>query len=172
MLAPCEEGFEARPGTGRIKLHADSARAFLPAGTGSEPLHPQAIKRSFVLDAALVQRTALPLTHLLVLTPPDERKRTASFRIEKLSQTALFQQLLKSSFNVEIVTRARLQQQFAWAAGLAERIDGYQLHVPDGLGHLPFVRQGIVDHVRRAEPVRMSGRTAGRHVELMEAQGV
>ena len=129
---------------------------FLGEMARSEPLNPQTLKRSFPLEGAAVQRTGLPLKHVFVLAPPEERTRTASIHIEPLSRTALFQQLLKSSYNVEILTRERLTQQVACAARLAGSISGYRLHVPDGLHHLSLVRQRIVDHVHRTESTQRS----------------
>lgn len=154
MLAPRQEELLALPGTGRIKLHKDSARTFLGEMARGEPLNPRTLKQSFTLDDAMVQRTGLPLKHLFVLAPPEERMRTMSIRIEPLSRMTLFQQLLKSSYNVEILTRERLTQQFACAVRLAGSINGYRLHCPDGLHHLPLVRRRIVDHVRRTEAAR------------------
>jgi hypothetical protein len=141
----------ALSGSGRIKLNPDSARAFLDDTARSEPLNPQTSKRSFPLDESRLQRTSLPLTHLYALATPDERKNATSISIEPLSQAELFQELLKNSFNVEILTRNRLERQFACAARLAGGITGYRLQYPDGLHHLPLVRQRIVDHIRRTE---------------------
>jgi hypothetical protein len=148
MLASQAGRIIGLPGTGRIKLHPDSARTFLPGSARSELLNPRTPKRSFLLDDAARQRTALPLRHLFVVAPPEERTRTTAIRIEPLSRTALFQQLLKSSFNIENLSRGRLKQQFLSAAWLAGGISGSQLHVPDGLQHVPAVRQRIVDRVR------------------------
>ena len=141
----------ALPGSGRIKLAPDSALAFLDDAARSEPLNPQTSKRSFPLDESRLQRTGLPLTHLYALATPAERKNAVSISIEPLSQAELFQELLKNSFNVDIFTRERLERQFACAARLAGVINGYRLQYPDGLHHLPLVRQCIVDHVHRTE---------------------
>jgi hypothetical protein len=100
---------------------------------------------------ALAQRTELPLTHLFVLPTPEERKGISSIGIQPLSRTAMFQALLKSSFNVQVLTRERLRRQFACAAAHAANLDGFLLQYPDGIDHLPFVRQCIVDQVRRTE---------------------
>jgi hypothetical protein len=78
-------------------------------------------------------------------------------RIEPLSRAAMFRQLLKSSYNVEILTRGRLEQQFACAARLAGSISGHQLHFPDGLDRLPLVREHIVEFVRRTDAVGTFG---------------
>jgi hypothetical protein len=151
MLTLNDRECMALPGTGRIKLHPDAAQRFLAPSTPSEPLNPHAVKRSFLLGTELVQESPLPLRHLFLLPPPEERQHTTSIQIEPLSRTELFQQLLRSSFNVEILTRDRLERQFACAAQLAMRLTGHRLHAPDGLEHLPAVRARIVDYVRRLD---------------------
>lgn len=141
----------ALPGSGRIKLQPDSAREFLDDTSRGERLNSRTSKESFPVDEPHRQRTGLPLTHLYALATPEERKTITSISIEPLSQAALFQELLKNSFNVEILTRERVERQFACAARLAGVINGYRLQYPDGMHHLPLVRQCIVDHVRRTE---------------------
>jgi hypothetical protein len=149
MLMPKDGRTMAIPGSGRIKLQPDSARAFLDGTGKGEPLNGGTLKRSFPVASALVQRTELPLTHLFVLPTPEERKQITTICIRPLSRTALFQELLKSSFNVQVLTRERLARQFESAAGRAAMLDCCLLQYPDGIHHLPLVRQSIVDHVRR-----------------------
>jgi hypothetical protein len=139
----------ACPGSGRIKLHPDSARAFMDDVDRGERLNALTLKRSFPVDD--VQRTGLPLKHVFVLPTPEERTRTTSISIGPLSRASLFHELLKNSFNVDILTRQRLERQFVYAARLAGDVAGFRLQYPDGLHHLPLVRQHIVDHVRRIE---------------------
>ena len=144
----------ACPGSGRIKLHPDSARAFMGEVARGEQVNALTLKRSFPVDGTDAQRTGLPLKHLFVLPTPEERTRTASIGIHPLSRASLFHELLKNSFNVDILTRERLQRQFVYAAWLAGEVNGFQLRYPDGLHHLPLVRQCIVDHVRQFETAR------------------
>ena len=152
LMAVEQDGqWMACPGSGRIKLHADSAQLFLGDAGQSEPLNALATKRSFPVDEERIERAGVPLTALFVLPPPEERSNTTSIVIEPLSKPALCQELLKNSFNVEVLTRDRLERQFAFAARLANEIDGYRLRYPDGLQHLPAVRQCLVNHVRRIE---------------------
>ena len=148
MLVSNEGRTVALPGSGRIKLRQDSAQAFMDHAARGEPLNPQTLKRSFPVDDARFQGRPLPLQHLFVLPSPKERTGYTSIGVRPLSKIALFQALLKNSFNPDIVTRERLTRQFAYAARLAGQIDGFQLEYPDGMHHLPFVRQRIVDHVR------------------------
>lgn len=150
MLVASGDHLTALPGSGRIKLHPDSAAAFLDARERGEPLNALTVKKSFPVDDARVQRSRLPLKHLYVLPAPDDRRDVTSVRIVPLSQAALFQALLKNSFNVEILTRERLERQFAGAARVAGGVAGFLLQYPDGMHHLPLVRQRIVDHVRSA----------------------
>jgi hypothetical protein len=139
----------ALPGTGRIKLRPDSAGALLDGTAEGWPLNSGTLKRSFPVAAAQVQQTALPLKQLFFLSTPEERKHMKSIEIQPLSRPAMFQQLLKNSFNIEILTRQRVERQFAYLAMLASSLDGFLLRYPDGMHHLPLVRQSIVDHIRR-----------------------
>jgi hypothetical protein len=149
MLVAKDGQTVALPGSGRIKLQPDSARAFLEGTTEGEPLNAGTLKRSFRVPSALVQRTELPMTHLFVLPTPEARKRITAVSIRPLSRTTMFQELLKNSFNVQVLTRERLERQFACASAHAATLDGFLLQYPDGIDHLPLVRQYIVDHVRR-----------------------
>ena len=121
MLAGREGDPVALPGTGRIKLHPDSARIFLDDATAGEPLNPLTLKRSFPMDSSRVQITALPLTHLFVLPTPEERRRTSTIDIRPLSRAELFHALLKGTFNSEILTRDRIERQFECAAHATAR---------------------------------------------------
>lgn len=149
MLVIRDGRTEALPGTGRIKLQPDSARAFLNDAAGGERLNSRTLKQSFPVDEARMQRTPLPLKQLFVLPAPEERRTITSVSIRPLSQAAMFHALLKNSFNGDVVTRERLERQFTCAARLAGHVDGFLLQYPDGLHHLPLVRQRIVEHVRR-----------------------
>lgn len=151
MLVQRDRQWLACPGSGRIKLHPDSAHAFLGDVSHSEPLNAFASKRSFPVDAARSWHTALPLAQLFVLPTPDERARATSVSIEPLSRAALFHELLKNSFNVDVVTRDRFERQFEFAARLAADIDGFRLQYPEGFSQLPLVRHCIVDHMRLIE---------------------
>lgn len=149
MLVARDGNAIALPGSGRIKLHPDSARMFLDETAAGEPLNSKTPKRSFPLDSVRVQRTELPLTHLFVLPTPEERQRMTAVNIQPLSRAELFHALLKGTFNTEILTRDRIERQFECAARLTARIDGFQLRYPEGLHHVPRVRQSIVDYIRR-----------------------
>jgi hypothetical protein len=155
MLVAKDGQTVALPGSGRIKLQPDSARAFLDRTTEGEPLNAGTLKRSFRVPPTLVQRTELQLTHLFVLPTPEERKHFTSVSIRPLSRATMFHELLKNSFNVQVLTRERLERQFECAAAHAATLDCFLLQYPGGIHHLPLVRQCIVDHVRRTRsPIR------------------
>ena len=139
----------ALPGSGRIKLEPDSALALLSDTTRGVLLNPDSSKRSFPLTEDCVQRTGLPLTHLFVLPAPDERDGITEVEIHPLSRAGLFQELLKSSFNVETFDRPRLEKHFEFVAELASDVEGFSLRYPSGLHHLRQVREAVVEHVYR-----------------------
>jgi len=138
----------ARSGSGRIKLRPDSASAFLGDVNRGVPLHAKTTKRSFALDDARRHYGSLPLRALFVLPAPGERDATASIQIAPMSRPAFMQELLKNTFNSEIVDRRRLAAQFSFAARVASEVAGVRLSYPAGLHHLPVLRERIVEHAR------------------------
>jgi hypothetical protein len=146
----------ALPGTGRIKLHPDSSAAIRVTDDEGEPLNALTRKRSFRLDEDRVERSALPLTRVFVLPAPDERKHATAPAVSRLSRAELLRAILPSSLNVHVLTRDRIARQFAHAAWLAARVDGFRLQCPDGLEHVPSIRQCILDFIQK--PVTVSGR--------------
>jgi len=139
----------AHPGSGRIKLQSDSALAWLPSSARGVPLHRQATKRSFPLGGDRLQRTGLPLTHLFVLPSPEEREASDGFDIRPLSRPAMVRELLKSSFNTQLLDRQRIRRQFGFAVQTASTINGCALRYPYGLHHLPTVRERVIAYVHQ-----------------------
>ena len=146
ILEPRSGALYARPGSGRIKLLPDSARRFLADSADSEPLTPMTTKRSFSLDESRRQTTSLPLRLLYVLPNPDERDQTGSVAVRPASQAEMACELLKSSFTIHVVDRARLERQFDHAARVASRVGGFWLKYPAGLDRVADVRDAIVRH--------------------------
>jgi len=151
MVHPSAGSLLAMPGSGRIKLHADSAATLLPALGNGLPLNPRSAKRAFPLSNDRTQRAALPLAHLFVLPTPAERDAARGFGVEPMTRSEAARALLSNSFNVEIVDRRRLARQFAFATGLAEAVPCSKLRYPSGFEHLETVRRMLAAHV--SEPV-------------------
>lgn len=137
----------ALSGSGRIKLRPDSAEAFWGDTSEGTPLFPATTKRSYRIGANRFQSTGLPLTHLCVLPTPEEREGAGSIEIQSLSPRTLVHELLKNSFNVEVLDRQRLSRQFACATDLAGSVGGFKLRYPSGMNHLPETCDRILKHV-------------------------
>jgi hypothetical protein len=146
ILEPRNGALCARPGSGRIKLLPDSALRFIVDTADSEPVTPMTAKRSFSLDESRRQTTSLPLRLLYVLPNPDERVHMGSLVIRRASQAEMACELLKGSFTVHLVDRARLERQFDHAARVASGVDGFWLRFPAGLDRVTDVRDAIVQH--------------------------
>ena len=130
----------------------DSASAFLADSARGTLLNPTTTKRSFPVDSARRQQTALPLKQLYVLPTPAERDRITSIEIVPISRAEMVPELLKNSFCPDILDRERLVRQFAFASQLASDVDGFRLRYPSGVHHLPALRMSIVEHVHRSLP--------------------
>jgi hypothetical protein len=139
----------ALPGTGRIKLMPDSARAFLGDDASGVRLNHLTAKRWFAVRHDLVQQAPLPLRFLFALPTPAARDAAVRTDIAPLSRAAVVQELLKNSFNVEILDRDRLARQFAFVTRLADDLVGARLTFPGGFGHLRRLRDRIVDYVQQ-----------------------
>lgn len=133
----------ALPGTGRIKLQPDSARALLGDPSRGAPLNPKTTKRVFQLSEHRVQRTGLPLRALFVLPPPEQGDGSRSIDIRPLSPTEVFHELVRNSFVEEIDDRTRLTRHFAHASYLASTVKGYALRYPKGFEQLPMLCAAI-----------------------------
>jgi hypothetical protein len=139
----------ALPGSGRIKLMPDSASAFFGDPAQGRQLNPRTTKRSFPIERSRVQHGGLPLRHVFALQTPEERNGATSIEILPLSRAAMVQELLKNSFNIENLDRARLVRQFSFVTQLVSDLDVSRLRYPAGLHQLPAVRNRILEHVRR-----------------------
>ncbi len=142
----------ALPGSGRIKLMPDSAGLFLGDAAHGTQLNPATTKRSFQVERARVQREGLVLRYVFALPMPADRDGARSFGTVPLSRTAIVHELLKNSFNVEILNRGRLARQFSFVTRLAGDLAGWRLIYPRGLHHLGTVRSRILERCREALP--------------------
>lgn len=138
----------ACPGSGRIKLQPDSALAFLGRRDGTR-LHTDSTKCSFRLAVTEVEHAALPLRQVIVLPDPAARATAQEFEVTPLPRAATCHQLLRNSFNIEILDDDRLARQFACAADLASGIDAYAARYPPGLDRVPAIRDWLVSHVNQ-----------------------
>jgi len=140
----------AVPGSGRIKLRPDSAEFFWGDISDGTPLFPATTKRSYRIGANRFQGTGLPLTHLYVLPTPEEREGARSIEIQSQSPRGLVHELLKNSFNPEVLDRQRLSRQFVCATELAACVRGFKLRYRPGMNHLPEICDRILKHVSRS----------------------
>jgi hypothetical protein len=143
-----EGEFRAMPSSGRVKLHADSARLFFDRDAGAR-LTPFTEKRSFELDASKQQRTSAPLRLLYVLPTPAERDNTHSIEFRPIPRASVVRELVANTFSTHIVSRERLARQFEHATSIASRVDGFELRYPTGLDHLSAIRRAIVEHAHQ-----------------------
>lgn len=139
----------ARPGTGRIKLHPDSAHAVLGESGEGVRLMPGAEKRVFRLAPALVQAADVPLHAFLVLPSPDERAACDRIGIRRIGGPDLFRELVRNTFVRYVDDGTRLRQNFSWNAQLAAAIPGYRLGYPPGLDRLPGVARTVMHQFMR-----------------------
>jgi hypothetical protein len=155
------DGPVALPGTSRIKLEPDAAAELLRDVEGV-PLNPYSTKRCFLLPGDRTAIRALPLSRLFVLGRPAERGDIDSVEIQPLSGADAVRALLQHSFNAEVFDRARIQQQFGFAARVASSVATCTLRYPHGLDRLVAVRRAVVDDLAATSMRRPSSRVRHR----------
>ena len=136
--------FYAAPGSGRIKLHPDSA-SLLGSSEHGGMLNPMTDKRAYRLRPGQVKEAPLPLAAIFALPSRVERDSTRAVRVDALNARQLFRVLLENSFNPYVEDSFRLERHFAFVGAVAAQSTGFALSYPNGLGYLSEIRQTVLD---------------------------
>jgi hypothetical protein len=146
LLVSPESGL-AQPGPRRIKLYPEAAR-WLPGGTrAGAPMYPTSEKQIIALDAAQCADAPTPMRRLYALSYPEATDDSSSPRIEALTEQEALVQLLGSTFNTRIRTKARLRRQFECFGRLAQSIPVKRLVYSREMSRLGEVRDLILADV-------------------------
>lgn len=141
----------AWPGSGRIKLQPHVAHLVGARGEGVR-LNPQTAKQVFSLAAGQIERAPRRLRAIFVLPSPAERDAAQSIEVVSMPGVAVFQHLLKNSFNAHVVGARRVERHFLFATNLAEEVSACAVRYPPGVDRLPAVRTAILE---RLETIRV-----------------
>jgi len=139
------------PGAPRLKLFPPVARALLGASVGAARMNHLTPKLVLPLaDGAGSTPNAVPLRAMYVLTAPDDPgSRATKPRLSRVDGSAAFLQIVRSVFNLQVLTPQRFETQFAFAASMAATVPVKRLHYPRRLRCLPAVCDAVLRDVRR-----------------------
>lgn len=150
-LRETENGWQVQPGVPRIKLFPSVARRLLGRGRCGTRMNPGTTKLVLPLDKAHTVGTAVPLKALYVLSNAgDERRsRTARVRITPLFRQHAFVELIRASFNVLVLEKDRLANQFQFASRLLAAVPVRRLVYRRSLSELPTVCNAVLSDLGR-----------------------
>lgn len=129
------------PGVPRIKLFPAVARRLLGSNLRSSPMNAITPKLVIPLGAARIVSRAVPLAAIYVLSKPRPGRR--AIRIEPLSRADALIEVIRGAFNLLVVSRKRLTNQFAFAADLATSVPIRRVSYPRTFAALPGVCDAI-----------------------------
>jgi hypothetical protein len=149
-----DDGWSVHPGIPRLKLFPSMARRVLGRDAGGTPMHDSTSKLVLPLGASETTRSPVPLKALYVLSDPKESKvRTTSVvHIEHLSGRAAFLEVIKAAFNLIVLDRPRLANQFAFATRLTASVPVRRLHYPRRVSILPSVCDALLSDLAAPIP--------------------
>jgi hypothetical protein len=148
-----DDGWSVHPGIPRLKLFPSMARRVL-GRDGGTPMNDSTSKLVLPLGASETARSPVSLKALYVLSDPRESKvRTTSVvHIEHLSGQAAFLEVIKAAFNLIVLDRPRLANQFAFATRLTASVPVRRLHYPRRVSILPAVCDALLADLAAPTP--------------------
>ena len=139
------------PGPARVKLFPSIAARILPGLSHATPMHPNTPKLVIPLEHRQHHDRPVPIDRFFVLDEVDEG--ITDVRVEPLAGVDSLLQLLRSSFNVRLVSPDRLRRQLLAAQAWRRRIPVRRLSYPRNLGALEEVRRTILRDIRSVSRV-------------------
>jgi hypothetical protein len=134
----------AYPGPPRIKVFLDTASRFLPGPADGVPMNPDTEKLIVPLGPSEICSAPVPVKSTFALVPPDDAILEQKVRVEPMSGSEAFLELVKNTFNRRIINPDRLQRQIDETAHLANLLCIKRLSVPRNLSALAAVRDAMM----------------------------
>jgi hypothetical protein len=141
VLKNLETGWVIHPGVPRLKLFSPVARGLLGPDLGGTPMIRNAAKLVLTLRAGQAVHSRQPLKALYVLSDPASGSvnKPARVRVEPCSRREAFLEVIRAAFNLLVVERDRVANQFGFARSLTADVPVRRLVYPRELSLLPAV---------------------------------
>ena len=132
------------PGPPRIKLFPGAARQLGLHGDG-RLMNGETSKRVIPLGSRQASQRRVPLRAIYVLSKPDRRQQTSvAPTIERLGGGDAFLEVIRGAFNLLVLDRNRLANQFAFASRLVDNVPIRRLTYPRRYSALPAVCDALL----------------------------
>jgi hypothetical protein len=149
ILRQSEGRVFAYPGPPRIKVFLDTAGRFLRGAADSAPMNLDTEKLIVPLESREVCSVPVPIRATFALVPPRDAVFEKHVRVEPISGSEAFLELVKNTFNRRIMDADRLRRQIDETAHLVNLLSIRRLSVPRNLSELDAVRDAIIAASRR-----------------------
>jgi hypothetical protein len=136
--------WNVHPGIPRLKLFPAAVRRVLGLTDAGVPMNRKTTKRVIPLGFDATVQGSLPLKAIYVLARGTGRRADRTIRTERLSGREAFLEVIRGAFNLLVVDRERLRNQFAFASHLVNSVPVYRLNYPRTFSALPFVCDTIL----------------------------
>lgn len=148
VLEPRGDGWMVQPGIPRLKLFPSAARRVLGHHQGGIPMNDRTAKLVIPLGARQSISRALPLKALYLLPEPGRRTGVGRHvRIEPVSGSGAFLEIVRAAFNSIVTDKQRLASQFAFAERLTASVPIRRLSYRRSFASLQAVCSAILADV-------------------------
>ena len=148
-LARRDGAWAVHPGMPRLKLFPSVARRLLGTEVREPRMNTGTSKLVLPLGPRQSVREVVPLQAIYLLPQPAKptNRGKARVRIESLSERDAFLELVGAAFNLVVLERARLANQFAFATQLTASVPVRRLRYPRRFSALPAVCDALLADV-------------------------
>lgn len=148
-------------GIPRVKLLPSTATRVLGSKVRGTPMNSGTAKLVLPLDAAGAGDGPALLRAIYVLADPATQRRTRRVCIQAATGRSAFLEIVRAAFNLSVVDRARLSNQFRTAVQLVAEVPIRRLSYPRAVSQLPAVCGAVLEDLGRS-PGDAQGRVACR----------
>jgi hypothetical protein len=145
-LKECDGVWMSHVGIPRLKLFPSVARSLLGIAAGAARMNDGTSKLVLPLRPTQTSSPVAPLKAIYVLSAPEPHAdgTPLRIRIDHLSGREAFLEIIRAAFNLIVLDRSRLQNQFRFAERLAATVPVRRLTHPRDLAALPAVCDALI----------------------------
>jgi hypothetical protein len=148
-LAPRGSQWMVYRGLPRLKIFPSIARRVLNVEARKPQLNDRTSKLVLPLNGGYSRRAMVPVKCIYVLDQPSGQTTQPGVRIEPLAPREAFLEIVGAAFNLAVVDRERLANQFVFARRLAADVPLRRLIYPRRLSALSAVCEAVLEDVKR-----------------------
>jgi hypothetical protein len=137
------------PGIPRLKLLPVTARRLLGSTRNGVPMNRGTMKLVLRVDSAHAGRRPAPLKAIYVLADPVEQRGCRRVGVERLAGREAFLEVIRATFNLIVLERPRMENQFRLAKALVADVPIKRLTYPRSVRQLPKVCLAVLDDLGR-----------------------